>query len=161
GDAYDVTGIFGREETFGHDHIKDDRDKESGDRDQEHDRLEFEHTVERPLIGTQHTFEKSLEHAQQEELLLAFGAMTAKHARAQHRGQRQRDETGNNDRDRDRHRELAKDAADHATHQQHRDEHRDQREGDRYDGEADFARALQRSLERSHATFDVAHDIFQ
>ena len=87
--------------------------------------------------------------------------MRPQHARAQHRRQGQRDESGHDDRDRYRHRKFAEHAADDAAHQQHRDEHGDQREGDRDDREADLARAFQRGLERPHAVLDVADDVFQ
>ena len=109
------------------------------------------------LVGRQHAVEQAL--AQRVKAAVALASGIAQELRAHHRGERQRDDRGHQDRGADGDGEFAEQAADEAAHQQHRDEHGDQRDTDRRDGEANLLRAFQRGLERRITVLEIAGDV--
>ena len=115
-----------------------------------------QHDVERAPVASDQAVEALLHDVEEAPMLARF---RVQEARAQHRGERERNQRRDRDRGGDRQGEFAEQAPDDAAHEQERNEHRDQRAADREHREADLPRSLDRRLERRHAVLDVAVDV--
>ena len=80
---------------------------------------------------------------------------------AEHGGEGQRDESGDQDRHGDGHGEFVEQPADDPAHEEHGDEDGDEREGHGDDGEADLPRPVERRLQRAFPLLHVADDVLQ
>ena len=159
GESDDLAGVAAWQEILGDQREQvsgeDQRGKKAG---QDGARMTHRQS-ERFFVGTEKRVEEAFEH--QENLAVRIRLRVFDVAAAQHRGQGQRDETGNQNGDADGHGEFMQQTADDALHEEHRNEHGDQRNGHRDDREADFLGPLDRRFERRFAGLDVADDVFQ
>jgi len=156
-DANDEPGILLGKEALGDDHVEIEGERDRHHGHGESDAPVAQHPPQAHLVGCQHAGEEAL--ACRIQATLALASAIAQELGAHHRGERQRNDRGHQDRGADGDRELAKQAADQATHQQHWDENGDQRDAHGDDGEADLPRALERSLDRRIALFEIARDV--
>ncbi len=115
--------------------------------------------LQRPAIGGQHALEEPL--GQRVDAAVVRLGRRLQEPAAQHGGEGQRDEAGDEDGRADRHGELVEQPADDSAHEEHRDEHRGQRQGHGDDGEADLPRPVQGRLERRFPHLHVAHDVLE
>ncbi len=90
--------------------------------------------------------------------LSVFGAQVAP---AEHRGEGDGNQAGNQNGGNDDDGEFVEQASEDAGHEEDRQKDDGERQSHRENREADFLRAIERGLERSFAHLHVAHDVFE
>ena len=156
-DAEDDPRVGDGEESLRHHHVEGDGQHQGGHGDDERRRLVAQDPGERPAIGGDDALEHPL--APQVEAGALARGIVPQELGAHHRGQRQRDDGGDQDGDAERDGELAEEPPHDVTHEEERDQHGDERDGQRDDREADLLRALEGRRERGLAGLDVARDV--
>ena len=120
--------------------------------------------VEKPIERAPVKVANRVEEPRYETLrpvLAMAGAAFDQNARAHQRRERQRDETGGENRDDDGNGELAKNSPEQSGHESKRNKNRRERKRHGENGERNFARAVHRRLIDRLARFRAADDVFQ
>ena len=159
GEAEEKAGVLAGQET----HRSKDKNVRRRSRQEQRARQRGkpmpEYEAEAVVVGAEQGLEAALKQVEQRAVI--FRRPVAQEAAAQHRGERERNEAGDEDRNRDGHGKLVQQPAEHAAHEQHGDEHRGERQRHGENGEADLPRSVEGRLERALAHFEVAYDVFQ
>ena len=115
------SSVLNREEALGHYYVKYDGQDQCGDGYKQSESLESENPLECPPIEGDHSFEYSLGN-RIEPAALVFG-LRLQQLRAHHRGQCQRNDRRDQNRDAERDRKFSEQPADYIAHEQQRDQH--------------------------------------
>ena len=118
-----------------------------------------ENNLQGSFIGVQHSVEKTLH--QNIKAAVPLRTRRTDETAAEHRGERQGDKSGYQDRHADGHRKFVEDSSENPAHEEHRDEDSNKGKGHGQNGKADFFGTGKRSLEDPFPFFYMAHDIFE
>ena len=160
GDHGQLIGVLVGDEALGnlHEHVHRGRqhDHETG----HHQGLMAQRDLQRDVVDAQHPVKEFFRDVI-EPAALHVVRRGLQETAAQHRGERDRDHTRNQDGHRDGDGELLEQPAQNATQEQHRDEYGRERERHGHNRESDFTRPFERSHQRRLAHLDMPDDVLQ
>ncbi len=154
------TAVADRQKSLGNDKKKQDRAGHARSPSQRGDPTMLQEPPKRFAVYSQHPL---LDAARRllDPILLDAVTPDLQQPCAHQRSERQRYQSGSDDRDDDGDGEFAEDAAHQARHEDQRKENRRERDGHRKDGKADFLRALQSGRKRIFTLFHQAYSVLQ
>ena len=159
GVGVEPSGVFSRQES--HRNLRKEPDGQQRDQ-QRHDHRRppiLQHLFQCKLVQMQHSVEETLHGHEQASVM--FGRRRFQKAAAEHGGQGQGNEAGDQNRHADGYGEFVQQTPHNPLHEQDRDEDRNQRYGHGKDGETYFPGTLESGLHGALPLFHVPDDILQ